>query len=79
MPRPYTEARKNNNKAWDAKNLDRISIAAPKGTRDALKLAADQAGKSVNQFIIDTLRPAWESALGQSAPDQQQTPPEETN
>lgn len=75
MTRPYTEARKNNNKAWDAKNLDRISIAAPKGTRDALKLAADQAGKSVNQFIIDTLRPVWESALRESAaPDQQQTP-----
>lgn len=75
MPQKYTESRKNSNRAWDAKNLDRISIAAPKGTRDALKLAADQAGKSVNQFIIDTLRPAWESTLGQSAaPDQQQTP-----
>ena len=70
MPRPYTEARKKNNKAWDAENLDRISIAAPKGTRDALKAAAAVAGKSVNQFIIDTLAPA----LGRAAPDQQQTP-----
>lgn len=70
MPQKYTESRKNSNRAWDAKNLDRISIAAPKGTRDALKLAADQAGKSVNQFIIDTLRPAWESALGRATPDQ---------
>lgn len=76
MPRPYTEARKKNNKAWDAENLDRISIAAPKGTRDALKAAAALAGKSVNQYIIDVLRPAWENALGRAAPDQQQTPPE---
>lgn len=62
MPRPYTEARKKNNKDWDAKNLDRISIAAPKGTKDAIKAAADSAGKSVNQFIIDALRPYLEQA-----------------
>lgn len=66
MPQKYTESRKNSNRAWDAKNLDRISIAAPKGTRDALKTAAAMAGKSVNQFIIDTLAPA----LGRAAPDQ---------
>lgn len=71
MPQKYTESRKNSNRAWDAKNLDRISIAAPKGTRDALKAAAAVTGKSVNQYIIDVLRPAWESALGQPAPDQQ--------
>lgn len=62
MPRPYTEARKKNNKDWDAKNLDRISIAAPKGTKDAIKAAADAAGKSVNQFIIDALHPYLDQA-----------------
>ena len=55
MPRPYTEKRAAANRAWDAKNLDRISIAAPKGTRDALKTAAAAAGQSVNQFIIDAV------------------------
>ena len=33
----YSEARKNANKNWDSKNLDRISIALPKGSKDALK------------------------------------------
>ena len=55
MPRPYTENRAKANRAWDQKNLDRISIAAPKGTRDVLKIAAAAAGQSVNQYIIDAI------------------------
>lgn len=47
----YSEARKNANKNWDSKNLDRISIALPKGSRDALKAHADSLGESVNSFI----------------------------
>ena len=73
MPRPYTDKRAAANKKWDAANLDRISIAAPKGTRDALKRAADAAGQSVNQFIIDKLAP-WiaapsPDAVTEKAPD----------
>ena len=66
MPRPYTDKRAAANKKWDAANLDRISIAAPKGTRDALKRAADAAGQSVNQFIIDKLAP-WIAPPDQDA------------
>lgn len=47
----YSEARKNANKNWDSKNLDRISIAMPKGSKDALKAHADSHGESVNAFI----------------------------
>ena len=47
----YSEARKNANKNWDSKNLDRISIALPKGSKDALKAHADSQGESVNSFI----------------------------
>lgn len=47
----YNEARKNANKQWDAKNLDRISIAMPKGSKDALKAHAESQGESVNAFI----------------------------
>lgn len=47
----YTEARKNANKNWDSKNLDRISIALPKGSKDAIKAHADSQGESVNGFI----------------------------
>ena len=47
----YTEARKAANKNWDGKNLDRISIAMPKGSKDALKAHAESCGESVNAFI----------------------------
>lgn len=51
MSRPYTEARKNSNKAWDAANLDRISVALPKGSKDTIKSHAAERKESVNEFI----------------------------
>ena len=50
--RKYTEARKDSNRKWDAANLDRVSIAMPKGKKDTIKAAADAAGESMNQYII---------------------------
>ena len=37
----YSEARKNANRNWDSKNLDRISVALPKGGKDALRAHAE--------------------------------------
>ena len=51
-PQKYTEARKLGNRKWDAENLDRLSIAAPKGYRDAIKARAAARGESVNAYII---------------------------
>ena len=51
MPRKYTEAQKESAKKWDSNNLDRLSIALPKGSRDAIKAAADRAGQSTNGYI----------------------------
>lgn len=47
----YTEAKKQGNQKWDSKNLDRISVALPKGSKDALKAKAERGGESVNAFI----------------------------
>lgn len=47
----YSDARKNANRNWDSKNLDRISIALPKGSKDALKAHAESTGETVNAFI----------------------------
>ena len=47
----YTEARKEGNRKWDAANLDRISVAVPKGTKDTIKAHAESQGESVNAFI----------------------------
>ena len=50
--RKYTEAQKKSAKKWDAENLDRMSIAIPKGMKDQIKEHAAQMGdKSANAFI----------------------------
>ena len=48
-PRKYTEAQKKSAKKWDAANLDRVSVAMPKGKKDDIKEAASAAGESMNQ------------------------------
>lgn len=49
--RKYTESRKNANRKWDSANLDRLSIALPKGQRDRIKDHAAAMGESANAFI----------------------------
>ena len=51
MAQKYTEARKEGNKRWDEKNLDRISLALPKGKKEEIKSAAAAAGESMTQYI----------------------------
>lgn len=52
MAQKYTEARKEGNRRWDAENLDRVSLAMPKGTKEKIKEAAASVGESMNQYII---------------------------
>lgn len=54
-PRKYTEAQKKSAKKWDAANLDRVSVAMPKGKKDDIKEAASTAGESMNQYIINAV------------------------
>lgn len=58
MTQKYTEARKAGNRKWDAENLDRLSIALPKGMKDRIKAAAERDGKSMNEYIKDLLTAA---------------------
>lgn len=53
--RKYTQAQKLSAKKWDAANLDRISIALPKGGKDAIKAAAVAARESMNQYVINAI------------------------
>lgn len=68
----YTEARKTANKNWDSKHLDRISLAMPKGSKEALKAHADSTGESVNAFVnraimevteMDNMHKAYQRSL----------------
>ena len=53
--RKYTEGVKESNRKWDAANLDRLSVAAPKGTKARWKAVAEARGQSLNQFIVDAV------------------------
>lgn len=52
MAQKYTEARKEGNKRWDEKNLDRVSLAMPKGKKEDIKAAASATGVSMNAYIV---------------------------
>lgn len=58
----YSEAKKEGNRKWDAANLDRLSVAAPKGTKERWKAAAAEQGKSLNQFIVDAVEEGMDRA-----------------
>lgn len=49
--RKYTEAQKKSSQKWDAANLDRVSVAMPKGKKDIIKAHAEAHSESVNGFI----------------------------
>lgn len=55
---PYNEKKRESNRRWDRANLDRLSVAFPAGSKDAIQDAAERAGKSVNRFIVDAVMEA---------------------
>ena len=61
----YSEAQKKSARKWDAANLDRVSVAMPRGRKDAIRERAAAQGESMNGFI----NAAIDSALSpQDAP-----------
>lgn len=51
---------------WNEKTYDRINFVVPKGQKDIIKQAAEQAGKSVNAFIWE----AVQEKIGQQEAEQ---------
>lgn len=61
----YSEAQKKSARKWDTANLDRVSVAMPRGRKDAIRERAAAQGESMNGFI----NAAIDSALSpQDAP-----------
>lgn len=58
--RKYTDAKKEGNRRWDAANLDRVSVAMPKGKKEIIKNHAEARGESVNGFINRAIDEAME-------------------
>ena len=51
----YTAAQKKASIKYLKEKTDSIQIRTPKGTKERWKAAATDRGKSLNQFIIDTM------------------------
>lgn len=67
MPkRKYTDSVKQSNRTWDANNLDRMSLALPRGKKAEIQAAAGRVGESVNQYIKGAIdqRLARDNAAG---------------
>lgn len=45
---------------YNAKAYDRIGLMVPKGFKDVIKTAADDAGASVNGYILQAVRERME-------------------
>ena len=66
----YTEAKKNSNLKWDTANLDRMSLALPKGSREAIKAHAAALGESTNAFIKRAIDCQMERDSGAGEPQE---------
>lgn len=64
--RTYTEAKKEGNRKWDAANLDRISVAIPKGRKAELQVMAKRLELSVNGLINKLIDEALEREARES-------------
>jgi predicted HicB family RNase H-like nuclease len=60
MTRKYTEAQKKSATKWDAENLDRLSVAVPKGDKANIAAHAATMGESTNKFINRAIRETME-------------------
>lgn len=56
---PLSEARKRANKKWNDANMtvkyDHAHLVIPKGDKDVIKAAAEEAGQSVNAYILQAI------------------------
>lgn len=73
----YTEAKKASNQKWDAANLDRLSLAIPKGQKEAIKDHTTAQGESVNGFIWRAIQEAMERDKAKEGQQRPQEGPEE--
>lgn len=60
MTPKYTEKKKISNRRWDAENIERLSIAVPKGEKEAIKAHADSQGESLSKFALRAIHETME-------------------
>ena len=61
----YTTAQKNASMKYLKEKTDSIQIRTPKGTKERWRNASASRGKSLNQFIVDTMNKEIEGDAGE--------------
>ncbi len=56
----YTAAQKKSAEKYIEEKLEEIKFRVPKGQKAVIKAYAESQGKSVNQFILDSINAAME-------------------
>lgn len=51
----YTDSQKKAANKYMAEKVEEIKIRVPKGEKENIKVAAEQAGKSVNAYILEAV------------------------
>ncbi|MBR3874142.1 MAG: hypothetical protein IKJ26_08220 [Clostridia bacterium] len=54
-PKYYNQSRNKASQKYQKENLEQIAIRVPKGDRASLKAAAEQAGESMAQYIVNAV------------------------
>ena len=60
MAAKYTDKKKASNRRWDEQNIERLSIAVPKGEKDQIKAHAESQGESISKFTIRAIHETME-------------------
>lgn len=61
---PLSEARMRANAKYNAKAYDRIEIKVPKGRKAAIQDLADEAGQSLNGYLVQAVNERVEREKG---------------
>lgn len=51
MKQKYTEKKKESNRRWDENNIERITVAVPKGKKKIIKEHATAKEESISGFV----------------------------
>jgi uncharacterized protein (DUF1778 family) len=62
----YNEKKKISNRRWDEQNIERLSIAVPKGEKDQIKAHAESQGESLSRFALRAMREAMQREGGKN-------------
>lgn len=60
----YSEAQRRSTQKYRQNKVDQLAILVPKGEKEQIKAAAEKAGQSISQFVLQAVRERMERDNG---------------